>query len=410
MDNTANRIFNKLNHWSSMGGLFFLLLLLAVFLNEHINAIRNIGLYSLAIMIILYSVTCRWKMRNLDGYRITLILLTILIIQGAVRNEYGITEGFNDFRRTYMKAYIIAIGIMLFVSNIRAVSLVTWSLFVSAISILSNEIYRYLYSSGNTFFYGGEGGIRLSAHVIDFIDPVVVLYTKHHSKYIRFLSIVVLIGFTVLIIGTGTRGGWLALAAGFVVVYFLVNKDGKLVSTLVKSSIRIAAIAIGISLLAPSGSMVDNAFNKRLDAVKRTETIFPVYGNTIVHGPAFGYGYTNNIEDRIPNIVGATDEQFGLALRHGPHNQFLLFGVHFGIIGLIIYIVVIVWTLIRLIRRSIFSPDFEMRLLSAGGAGMLVAEYIVRSMTDLTPKHWIGVPIGIALITLPEKGGPSMKG
>lgn len=398
-----NGIIENINRWSSSAGLVFLCLLLATFLNEHINAVRNIGLYSLAVMIVFYSITSRWKLKGIGGYEIVLIFLSISILQGVLRNEYGVTEGLNDFRRTYMKAYIVAIGIMLFASNVRAVSMVTWSLFVSAISILSNEIYRYIYSSGNTFFYGGEGGIRLSAHLIDFIDPVVVLYTKHHSKYIRLLSIIILIGFTVLIIGTGTRGGWLALAAGFVVVYFLINNRSNMISIFIKSSVRIAAIVIGISLLAPSGSMVDNAFNKRLDAVKRTETIFPVYGNTIIHGPAFGYGYTNNIEDRIPNIIGATDEQFSTAIRHGPHNQFLLFGVHFGIIGLILYVIVIAWTLIRLVRRSIYCSDIEIRLLSAGGAGMLVAEYIVRSMTDLTPKHWIGVPIGIALIKLTDK-------
>jgi len=397
-----NGIIENVNRWSNSAGLLFLCLLLATFLNEHINALRNIGLYSLAIMIVLYSATNKWELKSLDGYGVILILLTLVILQGVMRNEYGLAEGFDGFRKTYFKAYVLAIGVMLFVSNPRAISMAMWSLFIAAISILSNEVYRYISIEGNRFFYGGKG-VHLSAHLIDFIDSVAVVHTKHNSIYVRYLAIALLAGFTILIIGTGTRGGWLAFVAGFIVAYFLVNYKSNMVRTVIKSTVRVAVVVFGIYLMAPDDSMVYAKFNKKLDTTYRVETIYPVYYESIVKGPLFGYGYTNNIEDRIPNIIEEDHDRFETALRFGPHNQFLLFGVHFGLLGVFIYIVMILWTLFRLMHRAIYSSDLGFRLLAAAGAGMLMAEYIVRSMTDPVFKHWIGVPIGIALIRLKDK-------
>lgn len=398
-----NRIFNKLNHWSSVGGLFFLLLLLATFMNEHINAIRNIGLYSLAIFIVLYSITRRWELKGIDGYGIMLILLTILILQGVVRNEYGITEGFDTFRRTYFKAYVMAIGIMLFVCNFKAVSMVLWALAVATVSILSNGVYNYISVEGARFYYFYAGNVHQYAHHIDFIDSIAVVFTKHDFRYIRYIAVFVLLCFTALIVGTGSRGGWLAFVAGFVVTYFLINANNNMVITVVKSSVRVAVVIAGVYMLAPTDSYVYGKFNKSFESKERTEIIYPTYFKSIASGPLLGHGFTNNIEDRIPNTANVDKDTFGHALKYGPHNQFLIFGIHFGLVGMIVYIAVILWTLYRLVNRALYSSNLSLRLLSAAGVGMLVTEYIVRSLTDPVYKHWIGVPIGIALIGLSNK-------
>ena len=394
---------NKLNYYSSIGGLFFLMLLLATFLNEHINAIRNIGLYSTSIMIVIYSATRSWRPKDVDGYGVALILLTILILQGVVRNEYGIAEGFDTFRRTYFKAYVLAIGIMFFVQNSRAVSMVMWSLAVAVMGVLSNGVYMHIFVEDSRFFYSYLGSIHQSAHFIDFVDSVAVVFTRHEARYARYIAVVVLITFTVLVIATGSRGGWLAFVAGFIVTYFLINTDRNVVLTVVKSSIRVAVVVVGVYVVAPTDSYVHHKFNSKFESPMRTEVIYPVYLQSIVSGPLFGHGYTNNIEDRIPNNYGIDQNKFDAALKNGPHNQFLIFGVHFGLIGVLAYLIVVMWTLYRLVSRALYSSDMLLRLLSAAGAGMLVAEYIVRSITDPVFKHWIGVPIGIALIRLTRK-------
>ncbi len=399
-----NGIIETVNRWSSRAGLLFLCLLLATFMNEHINAIRNIALYSLAIMVVLYSVTRRWNMRNMDGYQLVLILLTLVIVQGVVRNEYGVVEGLENFRKTYFKSYMMAIGIMLFVFNAKTISMVIWSLMVAAIGVVSNAIYLYLSSENTTFFYWGESRVRHYAHHIDFLDPIAVVSLMHNSRYLRYLAAIVFATFTALVIGIGTRGGWLAFVAGFLLTYFVLHYNDKLIFSLAKASLRIAVVVVGIYFIAPVDSVVHSKLTQKLDSQARTEVIYPVYFDSVIEGPLFGYSYTHNIEDRIPNIVGADQVVFDKALSYGPHNQFLIFGVHFGLLGMLVYIAVILWTLFRLVNRAIYSSDLGFRLLAAAGAGMLMAEYIVRSMTDPVFKHWIGIPIGIALIRLKDKG------
>lgn len=396
---TANRVLNKLNHWSSVGGLFFLLLLLATFMNEHVNAFRNIGLYGVVIMVLLHSATRKWRITVTDWYLIVLFVFSLLVLQGVMRNEYGAFNGLEHFRKTYFKGFVLAIGIPLFVNNYRAVSMAVISLFVSAIGVLSSEIYRYIVDENARFFYAGKA-VRHSAHLIDFIDPIAVACTRHRTPIIRFSSIVLVVGFTILVIGTGTRGGWLALVAGFLTTYFLVNKNHDMVWTVAKSSVRVLVIVVGAYLLAPDGSMVKNKLEQGVESGARVEFIYPTYFNVIANGPLLGHGYSKHLEYKLRNIYGEDEGKFNKALGHGPHNQFLLYGIYFGIIGAVLYIIVVVWTLLRLIRRSIDEEDIGIRILSATGAGMVVAEYITRSMTDIVPGHWIGVPIGIALIKI----------
>ena len=398
-----NEIRDSINSWSNSAGVLFLCLLLATFMNEHINAVRNIALYSLAIMVVLYFVTCRWNIRKPDAYHWVLILLTLVIAQGVVRNEYGVVEGLDDFRKTYFKSYMLAIGMMLFVSNVKTISMVIWSLIVAAVGVVSNAIYLYVSSENVSFYYWGESRVRHYAHQIDFIDPVVVAALRHNSHYLKYLAAILFVVLTILVVGIGTRGGWLAFAAGFITTYFVINYKNGLTSSVAKAFSRLAVVVAGIYLLAPSDSVVHNKFTQALDSKARVETIYPTYFDSVIEGPLLGYSYTRNIEDRIPNIIGADPEVFEKALYHGPHNQFLIFGVHFGLLGMIVYIVVILWTLFRLVNRAIGSSHLELRLLSAAGAGMLMAEFIVRSMTDPVFKTWIGVPIGIALIKLNEE-------
>lgn len=393
-------IIGNINRWSCSAGLIFLCLLLATFMNEHINAIRNVALYSLAIMVIIYSITRGWKIRNPDGYQLGLILLTMVVVQGVVRNEYGFVEGLDDFRKTYFKAYIMAIGIMLFVSNSKTVLMVFWSLIIAAVGTAFNAIYLYAISENVSFFYWGESRVRHYAHHIDFLDPIIVAAFKYNSSYLKYMAAVLFVIFTLLVIGVGTRGGWLAFISGFVVTYFVINYKRNLIPSIVKALLRITVIVIGVYFVAPSDSVVYSKFTQAIDSKERTENIYPVYFDSVIEGPLFGYGYTKNIEDRIPNIIGADQSKFDKALSNGPHNQFLLFGVHFGLLGMLVYIAVVLWTLFRLLGRAIGASDLEFRLLSAAGAGMLVAEFVVRSMTDPVFKHWIGVPIGIALIKM----------
>jgi len=402
MSDTKTNIYTRINHWFNAGGILFLLLLLAVFMNEHINAFRNIGLYGVVIMAMLYLVTTKLEIRVPSGFAILLIIFSLLVLQGVLRSEDGVVEGLDHFRRTYFKGFVLAMGIPLFVTNYKTVSMVIVSLFVSAIGVLSSELYRYFADDNARFFYAGNA-VRHSAHLIDFIDPIAVACTRYRSPLVRYSAVVVIVGFTILVIGTGARGGWLALVAGFLATYFLVNKDNNVISTIAKSLTRVMVIVVGAYLLAPDNSIVKNKFDEfkhGLSEPVRMEIIFPTYYSTIINSPMLGYGYSKQLEYRIENIADLEEEVFNNAVHHGPHNQFLLYGIYFGIVGVIVYIIVIVWTLLRLIRRSIYEEDLGMRLLSAAGAGMVLAEYITRSMTDIVPGYWLGVPVGIALINI----------
>jgi len=383
-------------------GAFLLILYVVTFTNEHINAFRNIFLYTSFLAIIYFSATkigtrifsFRWL------YLAVLMGFLSIVIYAAVINHDDPYQGLEFFRKTYFKGFVLAVGVPLFVTASTSGYFI-YAMLLASLSIGISEGMRYI--SGEADYFNHSKITRHAAHYYDYWDSALVgVYWYERKFWVKMIALSGIILFTILVIGTGTRSGWFSLVVGFATTYFLLNLNNNLVKNILWVMVRVLVIVVGVYVIAPDGSQVKNKFEQGIESTERTQKIFPAYASIVMDGPAFGYGYIRHIEHN--SLIVSSDEipHVEVALRHGPHNQFLLNGVYFGWVGMLTYITVLVMTLLVLVRGALFSNQRWLRATAAIGAGMLNAEYVVRSMTELVPEYWLGLPIGIAILVQTE--------
>jgi len=196
---------------------------------------------------------------------------------------------------------------------------------------------------------------------------------------------------------TLTRGGWVALAAGALVLVLIINW---------RSVWILAAVAFAVWWVSPDvvRHRVDSIFDPRtytsnFGTVGNRRVIWSRTIDILRQHPAFGIGpgwevyenymkthYSRLEEDNIPHA----------------HNNFLQMGVETGLVGLVLFLALNALLVMQLVRAWLDTqPQTNRRFVVAGFFG-LFASITVFGLSNYSLRYNVGMLIWIclALITL----------
>ena len=189
-------------------------------------------------------------------------------------------------------------------------------------------------------FAGTVGSPILAAAYLEMLlAPALAVFGTNLGRYYKSLAVLGLTLGAIALIGTFSRGGWLAAGLSITIVYFLLWRRRKL------SPVVPVVLFLLLSALA---LMFHEAISRRLtgDDVGSARGRVPLMmmaWNIIADRPALGVGannYTRALEPRAP--------EFGNEWLFTVHNQYLLVWAETGVVGLAAY----VWFLLVTLRRG----------------------------------------------------------
>jgi O-antigen ligase len=219
---------------------------------------------------------------------------------------------------------------------------------------------------------------QFAAYLVLFIPLLIsgTLFSKNSMSKILHIGILLLSLIALMI--TGSRGGLISLILAMLIYFFLFFRRGT-----IRFSKLLPILFIGIPLLIGSAFMVSpdhvqEVVVERFDPTKTSDTQQLTSGRNIIwanglklflQSPIYGHGSAT--------FIPLMKKNFGS--RYNSHNDYLLYLVHYGIIGLALFLMIL-WSLIResvIIARE--SEDVQLNILAlsylTGLSGYAVAMF-----------------------------------
>lgn len=225
-------------------------------------------------------------------------------------------------------------------------------------------------ATGNHFVFRDHIAQNLMMSFFTLIMLVKGYHEKVLFKRIAFFSIGILAVFDILFFVLG-RTGYVSLALNFLVFFFvcLSNLRERLIAA-------VAAIIISILTISFSASFVGRIHKAAEELESHTTSANSSVGQRVEflrktfdlmrEKPLLGYGTGTHQKEYCR--VGQTPEWCAGHALH-PHNQFLSFGLQFGAIGILAYLIFIG----ACIRQSMYQ-SVEFRILGVGIAATLIVD------------------------------------
>ena len=181
-----------------------------------------------------------------------------------------------------------------------------------------------------------------------------------------------------------TRAVWIGLG---VATLYIIARTGR---TRLIPPMALAAIAVAAFLIMQprvGGGVVDERLNDAGTIYSRL-ALYSTAGNMIAHNPLFGVGFgaltydTNKADYYAP--FGDVSAQWA-AWPTVPHNQFLFVAVQTGIVGIVLYLVIIagVWRLLTRTRRSGPTGDWNQNRFATFAQGALIVVLVHSLFADV---------------------------
>ena len=225
-------------------------------------------------------------------------------------------------------------------------------------------------STGNHFVFRDHIAQNLVMSFFTLIMMVKGYHEKVLYKRIVFFSIGILSTFDILFFVLG-RTGYVSLALNFLVFFFicLSNLRERMITALAALIIVFLTISFSDSFvgrihkaaeeLESHTTSANSSVGQRVEFIRKTFDLMR-------EKPLLGYGTGSHQKEYCR--VGQTPEWCAGHALH-PHNQFLSFGLQFGAIGILAYLIFIG----ACIRQSMYQ-SVEFRILGMGMAATLIVD------------------------------------
>jgi O-antigen ligase len=225
-------------------------------------------------------------------------------------------------------------------------------------------------ATGNHFVFRDHIAQSLMMSFFTLIMLIKGYHEKALFKRIVFFSIGLLSTFDILFFVLG-RTGYVSLALNFLVFFFicLSNLKERVITALIALAIIILTISFSdgfnsrihraVEELESHTTSASSSVGQRVEFVRKTFDLMR-------EKPIMGYGTGSHQKEYCR--VGQTPEWCAVDVLH-PHNQFLSFGVQFGVIGILAYLMFIG----ACIRQSMYQSA-EFRILGMGMVATLIVD------------------------------------
>ena len=323
---------------------------------------------------------------NLNALQLGYLGLFFFSLVGLLWSE-GSGEQMLDTFAKYSKFFYLVV-ISIYLSRDGKLSRVAiYSLMISTIVVVLTSFTNIWWilpwsKSGQSGF--GENLIVMNDHIIQglFTNILVVFSVsrlfslERKSIKIFWLLVTLLSVFSVLFLMKG-RTGLLTLFGGgiFVALYLMKKKLAHLRVLIAISSLLLIAAYISPIMsdrIVEAGVELTNYSDGQGSSIGHRLYNIKLSSSIMMDAPFFGFGtgsYSAKMCEYIPrDIICAVYN------RH-PHNQFLLFGVEFGLVGISLFVLIIYVFYLSILRYE----DRPMGVFAAGFLGVFLADSFINS-------------------------------
>ncbi|CAG9433187.1 O-antigen ligase RfaL [Providencia alcalifaciens] len=264
--------------------------------------------------------------------------------------------------------------------------------------LLLIELARYIIAYQNGILPFTTYNFRNISDSLTFFFPIlpILWYILPKNKLIYFYILCIV--FLFILLGTLSRGAWLAIAASGG-IFLCFKRPWKLIA----SVIGIALIGL-ISLKTIYPEMTNKLFFK----LEQTDSSYRYTNGTqgtafelIMEKPLVGYGIGDKIFHEKYNSVVAQHPDWTFRTSIGPHNIWLLVWFGAGIFGLASFTLLTLsmgYTSYQGIRRSIENPLVYFSFLALFIS--LISFYVVRGMFEQVDLKPLGLILGLLIAML----------
>jgi len=311
------------------------------------------------------------------------IELFIIMIIGIPFSVYP-RMAFNNIFLWYINTFIF---VVVFFNIVNSIDKLHKILFIGCSGCGLYSLFSIMSGSfgGNRLYFGSMFDPNdLAFFALSFMPLNLIFFSKNNSFFVRIVCFVSFFANLLLVVLTGSRGGFLSLVVVFILLLFSKTKS---VSLRFKSlSVAMVLVVFSLSIVHTDRIMslanIDDDYNVQADTGRLSLWKFGV--STMFSNPLTGVGVGN-----FKRAVGYDRAARGASTLkwQAAHNSLVQIGAETGILGLILFLILSLNAL-KIFRKTKISTSSDLLLKISelgfiGFVGMFTAAFFLSQAYSL---------------------------
>ncbi len=236
---------------------------------------------------------------------------------------------------------------------------------------------------------------------------VIFMLIIEQKLWRRLILLLAVLGALLAEVWSGSRGGWLGLAAAFVIsVFFWMRKRGQ--NPLIGMGVSAAVVAMLFAIVfATSTTFRDRLIEGDAGSAEVRFPLMEVAMEMIKENPATGVGLNMYAREMVP--YDRTNNFIAYRYQHPVHNTFLLIGAETGLIALLL-LATFIWIAVRDAFVVFMRTRGTVEAAAVGIFGALVSWFMHNQVNLTAPFNdqtlWVLLGVLAAAILYREEDDP----
>lgn len=256
------------------------------------------------------------------------------------------------------------------------------------------DVGRYLIKYGFSDYLE----VRYFATILLFFFPFILMRymdSKWLAKILYFFPLFATVAGLFIL---GVRASWIGLA---VILLLWGTLSGEYFFNRLKPIVLIIVatlLVLSTFLLFPGQYKIIKKHTMETIQMQQRLTLWDTFSRISLEKPLYGHGLDDNdmASEYLKSYTPLTGHEHGKEEPSSPHDQFLKIFYQQGLVGLIIYSLIILITIGRLIYAIIKNQEASAKFLGLAILSSLVGEYLIRTIFEDRSLIPLGVILGMA--------------